>query len=63
MLSGMLLLQKHKELVFWLNLQYEQKVIFRKIFSSKKNETVSCPMCYCSAVDYKMWLRSAVVQP
>lgn len=36
MLSGMLVLQKHKELVFWLNLQYEQKVIFIKILSSKE---------------------------
>lgn len=59
----MLILQKHKELVFWLNLQYEQKVIFIKIFSrKKKRETVSCPMHYCSGVDFKMWLRSTVVQ-
>lgn len=41
----MLILQKHKELVFWLNLQYEQKVIFIKIFSRKKKERLFPAQC------------------
>lgn len=36
MLSGMLVLQEDEELVFWVYLEYEQKVFFVKIFSSKK---------------------------
>lgn len=31
------MLQEDKELVFWIYPEYEQKVVFIKIFSSKKN--------------------------
>lgn len=54
MLSGTLVLQKHKEFVFWLNLQCEQKVIFVKIFSSKKKKKpkkqIGCFLAQCVIV-------------
>lgn len=52
MLSGTLVLQKHKEFVFWLNLQCEQKMIFVKIFSSKKKNKnqIGCFPAQCVIV-------------
>lgn len=44
MLSGTLVLQEGKELVFWVYLEYEQKAIFIKVFSSKK------PVCFLASV-------------